>query len=32
MDFIIARGVKKGINVKNARKPRKISTCWDGSV
>lgn len=32
MAFKIARGLGKGINVKDARKPRKINTYWDGGV
>ena len=27
MDFVIARGLGKGINVKDARTPRKINIC-----
>lgn len=32
MDFVIARGLGKWRNVKDARKPRKINICWDGDI
>lgn len=32
MDFIVARGLRKGIHVKNARKPREINIFGDGGI